>query len=151
NPSDYLDEYDTIWIDANTEIMSPTFAREAIDALINGFALFAHPQRRDIYQEAEASLRLAPEKYRHQPIGAEVEHYMAEGFPRYSGLYACGTVARRRSLTVDLVGHEWYDECVRWSYQDQLSFPVVCRRNGVAPGVFRHRQIGYPRWFGNPW
>src|SRR5262245_39384214 len=35
-PSDYLPHRYTIWIDANTEIISPTFARDAIGALHDG-------------------------------------------------------------------------------------------------------------------
>lgn len=135
-----------IWLDANMEVTSPTFAVEAVDAIRDGIGLWRHPQRRCVYAEAQASLRLCPDKYRGQPIVEQVASYRAEGHPANGGLYACGTVAwdtgDRRALAV---GKAWLAEIARWSYQDQLSLPVVCRRLGVTPGVFPVAQIGRRR------
>jgi hypothetical protein len=133
---------DVIWIDANTEIVSPSFARRALSARRNGIAVWRHPQRDCIYAEAEASLRLAPEKYSDQPLLAQVESYRAEGHPARAGLYACGTVAWDWSQPAALaLGTAWLNECLRWSYQDQLSLPVVLRRAGIKPGIFPAGQI----------
>jgi hypothetical protein len=133
---------DVVWIDANTEITSQTFARRALAARRNGIAVWRHPQRSCIYAEADASIRLAPEKYADQPLLAQVEHYRAEGHPERCGLYACGTVAWDWSRpSAVALGAEWLDECRRWSYQDQLSLPVVLRRAGIKPGIFPAGQI----------
>jgi hypothetical protein len=133
---------DVVWIDANTEIISPSFVRRALAARRNGIAVWRHPQRDCIYAEAEASLRLAPEKYSVQPLLAQVESYRAEGHPARAGLYACGTVAWDWSQPAALaLGTAWLNECLRWSYQDQLSLPVVLRRAGIKPGIFPAGQI----------
>lgn len=141
----------TIWVDANMEITSPAFAREALAAMVDGFATWQHPQRSCIYVEARASLKLAPAKYADQPIMAQVGHYRRERFPQRGGLFATGTLARdSRFEIVRAMGEQWLAECDRWTYQDQLSLPVVCRRLGITPGIFPHRQIE-PGRLGNPW
>lgn len=133
---------DVVWIDANTEITSPSFVRRSLAARRNGIAVWRHPQRACIYDEAEASLRLAPEKYAGQPIVEQVSHYRAEGHPKNAGLYACGTVAWDWSHPgAGELGAAWLSECHRWTYQDQLSLPVVLRRAGITPGIFPAGQI----------
>jgi hypothetical protein len=147
-----------VWIDSNMEVTSPTFVREAIACIHDGLALFAHPRRDCIYEEAEACL--GPEsrngKYANQPIREQVAHYRSEGHPEHAGLYACGTIAWDRYDTKRRkVGYQWLAECARWSYQDQLSFPFICRRLGVEPGLFPHPQLERyfcgPGYIGNRW
>lgn len=148
------DRPDAIWIDANMRVTSPSFARRALAARVNGLAVWRHPDRDCIYDEAEASLRLLPEKYAGQPIRAQVDHYRSEGHPAHAGLYACGTLAWDWSdPTAEAIGRAWMEECRRWSYQDQLSLPVVLRRFGVVPGIFPATQTERrgPGWVGNRW
>lgn len=140
----------TIWVDANMEVTSPAFAREALACLNDGIATWRHPQRNCIYAETVASLRLAPAKYQDTRIREQARHYRKEGHPHHGGLYACGTIARDNSPHLEKLGAEWLAECARWSYQDQVSFPVVCRRLGVEPGVFPFPQVT-DRSLSNPW
>lgn len=139
-----VDTTDVVWIDASMEITSRSFVREALAARHDGVAVFKHPRRSCIYAEADASLGAEGQggKYASQPLLEQVAHYRAEGHPADGGLYACGTVAWDLAdpRAVEL-GRAWLAECERWSWQDQLSFPVVCRRLGVSPGVFPVRQI----------
>jgi hypothetical protein len=140
----HLDCPDVVWIDASMEITSPSFVRDALAARHDGVAAFGHPRRDCIYTEADASLGAEGQggKYADQPLLAQVAAYRAEGHPEHGGLYACGVVAWNLAdpRAVE-VGQAWLTECERWSWQDQLSFPVVCRRLGVTPGVFPIRQI----------
>jgi hypothetical protein len=102
------------------------------------------PHRHVIWIEAQASIGVESQggKYDDQPILEQVDHYRAEGHPEHGGLYACGTIAwdTDSELARDL-GAAWLAECERWSIQDQLSLPVVCRRLGLVPSVFGVRQI----------
>jgi hypothetical protein len=144
-----------LWVDANIEITSSSFAREALACIRNGVALYKHPRRSCIYEEAEASLGSEGQngRYAHLPIRAQVDHYRKEGHPEHGGLYACGVIAWDREHDRALVLRaQWLDECRRWGYQDQLSFPVVARRLGIEPGVFPHPQIvRYRPLMTNPW
>jgi hypothetical protein len=133
-----------IWIDANMQITSPAFVREVLALPHSELAVWQHPRRDCIYTEAQASIGVESQggKYDDQPILEQVDHYRAEGHPEHGGLYACGTIAwdTDSELARDL-GAAWLAECERWSIQDQLSLPVVCRRLGLVPSVFGVRQI----------
>lgn len=148
-----VDSDHTVWVDANMQITSAAFAREAIDCIHDGLAVWRHPRRDCIYDEAEASLGAEAQggKYDGYPLREQVASYRAEGHPERYGLFACGTVAwDARSPLARKVGAAWIAECERWSIQDQLSLPVVCRRLGVRPGVFPHAQVARRR-MSNPW
>lgn len=135
------DSHPSIWVDANIEITSPSFAREALGAVNDGLALYRHPRRDCIYEEAEASLGSEAQngKYAHLPLLEQVDSYRAGRHPEHGGLFACGIIAWDHPDP--RLGPLWLAECSRWSYQDQLSFPVVTRRLGITPGVFDHPQI----------
>lgn len=151
-----VDVTDVVWIDARLQVTSRSFVREALAARHDGVAVFTHLRRDCVFDEAAALL--GPEskggRYADQPIAQQVTAYRAEGYPAHSGLYACGVVAwdLANPLAAEL-GTAWLAECERWSWRDQVSFPVVCRRLGVRPGVFPLRiEEGSGRgFFNNQW
>jgi SAM-dependent methyltransferase len=156
-PWKFLDHDLIIWIDANMEILSRGFAREALSSMRDGAAFFLHPRRDCVYQEAEALLGLESQggKFADQPIAEQIDHYRIEGFPRAAGLWASGVIAwdplepKARRL-----GSEWFAEVNRWSIRDQLSLPVVARRVAVVPGIFPLPQLevsSNPEFLGNRW
>lgn len=135
----------TIWIDGSHEVTNPAFVDEALaDLGPDGFALHGHPHWDCIYQEAQAAMGLA--KYAGQPIRQQVDHYRAEGFPEHAGIWACGSMARARSDRLDELMLAWWAEIERWTVEDQISLPVVCRRLGVEPHMWPYWQIDW-RWF----
>lgn len=150
---------DVVWIDASHEIVSARFVREALMSRNDGIAAFAHPRRRCIYAEIQALL--GPERqgglYADRPLRQQSMHYRAERYPTGAGLYACGTLAwDLRHPKAREFGAAWLEETSRWSHQDQVEFPVVARRLGITPGVFRIKQIdpvlsrGHP-YLANGW
>ena len=135
-----LDQYDIlIYIDGSIEITSPDFVRHCLDALGDqDMALYRHPQRDCIYDEAIASKPL--NKYQSQNIDAQICFYTSI-FPRHGGLYACGVMVRRiQSASVRELMARWWWEIIKWTYQDQLSFPVVCKLSGFTPNTFPGNQ-----------
>jgi hypothetical protein len=136
-----LPGYDvSIWIDASHEILTDAFVGHCLAALDDSsIALYDHPWRDCIYLEAEASVVLP--KYAGLPIVEQVAEYRAQGHPEHAGLYACGTLVRRHTPDIAALMRSWWDEICRWTYQDQLSFPVVCRRHGITPGTFPFHQV----------
>lgn len=139
----------TIWLDANMEVTSPVFVREAMASIRNGIAVWRHPSRHCIYPEARLSATLP--KYDAERIAQQAEAYRREGHPRLFGLYALGTVARIDNPLIRALGEALLAECELWTPQDQISFPVVCRRAGLVPGTFPYRQIHNRRDLSNPW
>lgn len=145
-PHVVLEEYDfTVWIDGSHEVLSETFVFDCMAATQGaGIAVYDHPWRQCIYDEAVASLDL--QKYQGLPIDEQVDAYRVEGHPEKWGLWALGTIARAKSPEVAALMSAWWAELGRWTYQDQLSFPVVCRRLGMRPDTFPCHQV-----HGNTW
>lgn len=157
-PGTVTDCQRALWIDGNIEVTSPSFAREAMASVHDGIALFRHPRRSCIYEEAEASLGAESQggKYGGMPIRQQVDHYRSSGHPEQGGLWACGVIAWDLAdpRAADL-GRQWMEEIERWTVQDQLSLPVVLRRLGIEPGEFSGALIEEdhiaPGYLGNRW
>jgi hypothetical protein len=135
----------TVWVDGGHTVLTPAAIEQALACIgPAGIALHKHPGRDCVYQEALASLQFA--KYDGQPIVEQAAAYRRQKHPEHWGLWACGSIARVRSDRLDAVMDDWWNENVMWSYQDQISFPVVMRRAGLTPAEFPHNQYASP-WF----
>lgn len=131
-PHLYAPATPTIWIDAAFRVAAPDFAARMLDLLNrSSWAMFAHPWRDCIYDEANASVELL--KYRGQPIGEQVAAYRELGHPAHGGLWATGVIGRRFSEPATRLGRAWWEECERWTIQDQLSFPFLTRLFAIRP------------------
>jgi hypothetical protein len=115
----------SIWLDASMEITVPDFAARNVAALgVDDWSLVRHPTRAHVLTEADFSATLTW-RYDAVSITAQRDHYRAIGFPDDRGLMATGHCVRRHTAAVVELGHRWWDECVNWSHQDQLSLPVL--------------------------
>lgn len=121
-----------IWIDGAFEVMSATFAAEAI-AATNGNLIgqWRHPWRDCIYEEARVVHGLRGGKYDGYPALEQADHYRQLGHPVNWGLWATGLIVYTEPL--DDLAERWWDEMNRWGYQDQISQPVVLRELGLRP------------------
>lgn len=130
----------TIWIDGAIRVVSPTFVRELLEILGDRpLALFPHPDRNNISDEATESAKMR--KYQGLPLFDQVEHYRRQGFTR-SELYACGVLVRDNAYRpLRRLNEAWLAECLRWTYQDQLSLPYLLWRYNVLPAL-----IPYNLW-----
>lgn len=140
----FPDDTHRVWMDAGHRLVDRFAVEAALECVGEaGVALHRHPGRDCIYEEAEASMLFR--KYQGLSIPEQAEHYRAEGHPEHWGLWACGTMATVKG-PIDKALDAWWDENVRWSYQDQVSFPVVMRRADLLPTSFPHEQYRSP-WF----
>jgi Protein of unknown function (DUF616) len=141
-----LSEYDEVlWIDGSFTVQDPAFAPDAFQYLENaGMALFLHPDRGCIYDEAEISQQMI--KYRDQNITGQVACYRKEGFPAQAGLFAGGIIARRNDdVQIRRFNEAWMEQNEKWTYQDQISLPYVLWKLGIEPAVFR-QYLWRSRW-----
>ncbi len=140
-PWEYTDAPASVWVDGSIRVTSPRFAAEAL-ALADPVAQFGHPDRDCIYTEAEVSAALP--RYNGELIGFQAARYKADGHPAHWGLWATTIIARRHTDEVKALGVAWTREVTRWSFQDQVSQPVILRNLGlrpaVLPGYYRHNQ-----------
>jgi hypothetical protein len=143
-PFEYADTDIAIWVDASAQIHREDFVSTCVAALGDGeVAQWVHPQRDCIEPEADVSAGMA--KYAGQPVQAQAAHYIKDGHPRWFGLWATGCMVWRRTKHHERVGQDWLREQTIWTYQDQLSWPVVVRRNDLdlryMPGNLWDRQL----------
>jgi O-antigen biosynthesis protein len=131
----------TIWIDGGLRIATDTFAERAMAALDGSpVALFRHPDRDNIMDEAEISAMMP--KYDGLPVLRQVEHYRKAGYPATNGLYAGGVLVRDGSdRRIRRLNRLWMRENLKWTYQDQLSLPYLFWKLDIEPGV-----IPYDLW-----
>lgn len=124
-PYDY-----TIWIDGSVQIKQKTFAEEAISHVGDyGLAMFIHPERACVYDEANACLEYA--KCESQPLLEQVGHYRRSGYPPDNGLMATGMIVRdARKKMLHKVDEDWWVETVKYITRDQVSLPYVLWKNG---------------------
>ena len=127
----------SIYLDASIRITSPKFIATCIKNLNKDMLLFKHPQRNCIYAEGKASNELR--KYANEPIDSQISNYR-KFHPANSGLYAGGVIVRKHTNLIRKIMGDWWFENIKYSYQDQLSLPVVLRANRFEPSTFTENQ-----------
>lgn len=125
----------SIWIDASITVTDVHEMVRVCKAALEGHdvALFKHPERTNIFDEAAVSIALP--KYKGLSLLEQVESYRREGLPEDVGLWAGGVIARRHGPKDVKFENDWWEEIQKWSYQDQLSLPYVLWKHSVVPGV----------------
>lgn len=120
----------SIWIDGSAVIRTQDFVQWCLDQLGDGdIALIKHPDRDCIYDEANFC-QFMP-KYQGVPVLEQVEEYRKQGYPAHNGLWACGLLIRRHNDKVKAFNKLWWEHNKKYTYQDQLSFPVCAKEVGL--------------------
>lgn len=133
----------SLWVDSTFSLaVDPRYLVEA-SLQKTDLALFSHPWRDCIYEEADACI--ADGLDLSERIRGQMERYRAAAYPARNGLAACGILLRRHTPAIAALNRAWWTEIVRHSVRDQLSFDYVCWRLGV-----RYRKLagGY---YDNPY
>lgn len=132
--------------DEKSVFMDGSFAltKNAIGLIMrfNHYGVFKHPQRNCIYPEAQVSIRM--QKYFRQPIQEQVDYYRGCGMPKEFGLWACGMLIRDTSKETERINEAWWEQNLKWSYQDQLSFPFVLWREKLRVETIEENEYNNP-------
>lgn len=126
----------SIWIDANCRLLCDPLS--IWDEFEEELALVRH-WRTDIYHEARACRA----RHKDEPSIVEdaIRHYRASGHPTRSGLWYGTIIFRRHSSDVARFNEAWWAQIERFSRCDQLSLPVVLRRQAVEFHQFGRDQL----------
>jgi hypothetical protein len=132
NPQIYFADYDcSIWLDANLQLNCSPQELMPVTCDSWDLALWHHPYRDCVYAEADQCVR----EHKDDPatIRAQMQRYRSEGFPEHAGLIECNVLVRRHNspAMVELAS-AWWDEIVRGSRRDQLSFNFVARQRNLC-------------------
>jgi hypothetical protein len=138
-----------IWMDGNIQIKNSTFVAEMMAALQEAsIAIARHPSRDCIYDEAKFvtdgirnGSNYLSARYDPVSISWQVAEYSNAGHPAHFGLWWCGLFARRVNERVNRFFDRWWNECLCWSNNDQISFAYLAERlnleiNSIAWGDF---------------
>ena len=125
----YTDADVSIWIDASFKVLSTDFVEQVLAYLPLG--QFLHWDRQCIYKEGDYSIGLG--KYSKEPIKEQMADYLDRGHPQEWGLWATGLIVRAHTSKIRSFGEAWLAENEKWSFQDQVSEPVVLREHGLRP------------------
>lgn len=143
----------SIWVDGSATMLAAdqsgdgrTFVDVVMDQFGQGkhWALFPHPERTEIGDEATISHLVLPAKY---PASLDLQGQVAryEGWPR-TRLYASTVFGRVHTRQVLQAGAAWFAHNDLLTYQDQLSLPIVLAQYKIKVGEFTGGAL-----FANPW
>lgn len=134
----------SMWIDGSMEVITQDYVKLCLEALgDDDWSCIPHPARNCIYPEATFSATLTW-RYDAESITAQAEFYK-QFHPKGWGLFATGANVRRHTTDVLELSHQWWNECINWSHQDQLSLPVLLR---LAEGKVKwNRNLPWFQWW----
>jgi hypothetical protein len=132
-----------VWIDGDMQIVHNHFVANIMQYMEGGLLLSPHfDGRKCAYGEAT----IRPQKYQNEPMDAQVQHYLNDGFPYDYGLYETGVLVwNMKDKETKSLGNYWYLNNLVWSYQDQVSLPYAMWKLNFRPTVLpkTFRDLGY--------
>ena len=138
-PHKYVDTDISIWLDANMSLnISPEELAE-LWAYDKDVATCRHFERDCLYAEAEAckTWKLDDPKL----IDAQMKRYREDGYVAGAGLSECGVIVRKHKPEINKLNELWWEEIVKGSSRDQLSFNYIFRGFNQVQANARHSPI----------
>ena len=137
-PHKYLKDYKySFWLDGTFKIKGSI--RDYIYKNLRAnskMLVVVHTERDCVYEEYKAS-KIIP-RYPRAVMKEQVEYYRSQGFPEHYGLGVMGALFRQHNHPdVIKVMEDWWDENIKFTNQDQLSFAYVSWKNDFHPSVSR--------------
>lgn len=114
-----------IWTDGSIQWLDGGYLLD-IEQLLDhhDVALLRHIDRDCIYEEAAVSMPL--DKYLNQPIGTQIDFYRRQlSWPAHNGLWQTGILGWAGTQKARQIGAAWFAHNWIFTYQDQLSFPII--------------------------
>lgn len=145
----FTDKRYSLWIDGSITIDFPFAIEKLIEMYLadHDIAVFKHPDRNCVYQEANACLQQKLDDP--NIIRKQIQKYTKEGYPSNAGLAECTVILRRHTDTIKRFNEAWWDEIRNGSRRDQISFNYVAKKLNVKiryfPGNLRRRNFLFVR------
>ena len=119
----------SLWIDGTLTLKVPL--EELIEKYLKDtdIAMFKHPYRDCLYDEAIACINLRLDSY--ETIKKQVEAYELEGYLPRRGLFEATVILRRHTDEIRAFNETWWDEIEWGSRRDQISLPYVLHKTAT--------------------
>lgn len=134
NPHKLLPEYrESIWIDANIDIVSDTLYGDVERTRKSGavIAIGAHPKRNCVYEEFQRCL--AGDIDSRKIIRRQLSTIEADGYPKENGLFENNVIYRRHhDAAVMQFDADCWNMIVNGSKRDQLALVYCAWKNGLT-------------------
>ena len=119
----------SIYIDGNMSLVKPP--EEIVERFLGDydFALFKHPKRDCLYDEAIRCAKAGLDDA--EVIIGQVTRYEKDGYAKHKGLHECGVLIRRHTPKVIEFNNYWWAEYCRGSVRDQISFMYAADKAGL--------------------
>lgn len=130
---DILKKYNyIIWVDGSL-FLRPDYVDNIIKLVKHNYNLvnFKHNGRDNIKDELEASLIM--DKYVSQDLWKQYDEYMSQGFTDRIGLFENTMIIRKNIGYINKLFDEWWEHNLKYSYQDQISYPFVLWKHRIIP------------------
>ena len=133
-PHKYLKEYKySFWIDGSFRITG-SIREYVCKYLKNPILNVVHDERDCIYEETNFSSSMA--RYPTAILTKQIEYYKSKKFPAHYGLISGGFIFRQHNnpKVIQLM-EDWWEEILKYTNQDQISYVYVCWKNNFHPSV----------------
>lgn len=87
-----------------------------------------HPHRDCVYDEIVAALKRVQDPLEKKILRQQFIHYEQSSIGRGIQVYSYQPLVRRHSKLMESFNEAWWSEMSRWSYRDQVSFPIVLKK-----------------------
>lgn len=134
----FVPNYDYyIWVDCTHTVKLPP--TEIIETYLwdADIAVFRHPERDCVYQEAEKVKQLNYDH--HSRVDIQTQYYRQQGHPEHYGLYELPAFVYRNTPRIRALMLNWWEHISRFSSRDQISFPYLCRDLKIVPSIIPGR------------
>ncbi len=152
-PHLFLPEFEwSLYLDNTVRLSRDPFGiYEKYKYLGSNFFCFYHPNRTCLYEEAEKIIQWGiDDEY---IVRKQINYYSGLGYPKKNGLIAGGFLFRRHNAN-DVIRHAelWYEQVLRFSWRDQLSFNFVAKMLNFKYSELNGKLIEneYMKWPGFP-
>ena len=121
-----------LWLDSNMKLTVDPHELVKKYLKHHHLCVLPHPERNDWVEEAQM---VANQRDSIENVQRAINKYYSEGFPPTT-LYETGCLLRKNTQIIKKFNTDWLYEIQHNSIRDQLSFPYVAWKNGLAINTF---------------
>ena len=141
-----------IWIDSSIIINNINFVLDILNIIQENyntdFFIYEHYCRNNIYDELNISINL--DKYNNLNIIGQVDNYYYNNY-KDTNLYEAGFFIYKNNNLMHIILNEWWDEIIKYSYQDQISLPYILWKNNIIPNILNDEDFVKGELQGSIW